>query len=191
MSAGFARRLLRRRRAIVALALIAVAVVAAVAAPILAPADPLQQNLADGFAKPSSAHLLGTDGLGRDLLSRLMYGGRVTLVGAGEALLVFLVLGVPIGLLAGYHRGRLDAIATQVATVMLSVPPILLLLVVVAVFPGNQTAAMVTLGVLGAPGLFRVVRGSALAVSQELYVRAARTMGLTSWQIVRRHVAPA
>jgi peptide/nickel transport system permease protein len=190
VSVTFARRLTRRPIAIIALVFLAVVVVGCVAAPLLAPDDPLAQQLTAIQQGPSSAHLLGTDSLGRDVLSRLMYGGRVTLLGALEAVVVFVALGVPLGLLSGYLGGRFDAVASRVAEVMLSIPAIIFLLVVVAVFPGSQLATMVTLGVLGAPSLFRVVRGSTRALTEELYVRAARTMGLTTPQVLRRHIVP-
>ncbi|HMJ36705.1 MAG TPA: dipeptide/oligopeptide/nickel ABC transporter permease/ATP-binding protein [Baekduia sp.] len=182
---------LRRPALTVALGFLVLVTIACVGAPLWVPTDPLQQDLGAILQPPSSAHLLGTDGLGRDVLSRLASGGRVTLLGALEAVVVFLALGVPLGLLAGYHAGRFDTVTTRVAEVLLSVPAIIFLLVVVAVFPASQLATMITLGVLGTPNVFRVVRGSARAASQELYVRAAQTVGLTSGQVLRRHIAPA
>jgi peptide/nickel transport system permease protein len=165
-------------------------VVAVLAAGLLAPYGPLDQDLHHVFALPSGRHWLGTDNLGRDVLSRLLYGGRVSLVGVTEALLTVLIVGVPAGLIAGYRGGRLDAVVVRLTDIVLAIPVIIILLVVLAIFPQNETAAMITLGFLGAPSIMRVVRGAAISVRPELYVAAARTAGLTQTQIVRRHVLP-
>ena len=180
----------RHPLATVSLGFLVLLVVAVVAAPLLSPADPLAQDLDHVLAGPSSAHPLGTDDLGRDVLSRLLHGGRATLIGVVEAVAVVLLLGVPIGLLAGYRGGWVDAAAMRATDVLLAVPVIIILLVVLATFGQSATAAMVTLGVLGAPAMIRVVRASSLVVRQEPYITAARVAGLSSAHIVRRHVLP-
>jgi peptide/nickel transport system permease protein len=135
-------------------------------------------------------HLLGTDQLGRDVLSRLLYGGVVSLTGVGEVLAVALILGVPLGLLAGFRGGVVDGIFSRSADLGLAIPAIVVLLVAYAVFNDNQTGVMITLGVLFAPFLFRVVRGATVAVRKELYVNAARVAGLRTHQIISRHIVP-
>src|SRR5205807_1431166 len=128
-----------------------------VAAPLLAPYDPLAQDLNNALAGPSVRHLLGADTLGRDVLSRLLYGGRRSILSIVEAIVSVLALGVPLGVAAGYVGRWFDRTVTRVAEVFMAVPAIILILVVLAVLPDNENAAMLTLGVLGAPGVFRVV----------------------------------
>jgi len=165
-------------------------IVGAVLAPVVAPDNPQAQNLMHVLAGPSAGHWLGTDRLGRDVLSRLLFGARVSLADVAVAAAVFLVLGVPLGVLAGYRGGWLDRIAVRTADLLLAVPAIVVLLMVVAIFPGNDFATMTALGVIGCPGLLRVVRGSTLAIRGELYVEAARLTGLRTPAILRRHILP-
>jgi peptide/nickel transport system permease protein len=188
--AGVWRSVLRRPLAVAAAVYLLAVIVAAVAAPVLAPYNPTQIDLAHVLSGPSGLHLLGTDSLGRDVLSRLMYGGRVSLLGVAVAVGTFLVLGVPAGLVAGFTGGWTDRVTSWVIDVMMAIPVIITLLVVLSVVGSNETAAMITVGVLTAPGLARVVRGTTLAVRQELYVTAARVAGLPSWRIITGQVLP-
>lgn len=184
------RMLLHRPVFTVCAAVLAVVIAAVCLAPLIAPYPPLQQDLTDVLAGPSTAHWLGTDDLGRDVLSRLLYGGRETLLGVVQALVVFLLVGVSLGLIAGMSRGVLDVVITRAAELLLSVPAFIILLVMLSILPGNMTVAMVALGVLTSPLLIRVVRGTTKAVRGELFVRGARTMGLSETQITVRHVLP-
>jgi len=154
------------------------------------PYDPQLQDLTHVLTGPSGGHWLGTDRLGRDVFSRLLFGARVTLVDVTIATCVFLLLGIPLGVAAGYRGGPLDRLAVRLADLLLAVPAIMVLLMVVAVFPGSDTATMITLGVIGCPGLLRIVRGSTLAIRGELYVKAAQLSGLRTGAILRRHVLP-
>ena len=163
---------------------------AAAGARVIAPADPEQQDLARALDGPSGSHWLGTDRLGRDVLSRLLFGARVTLFDVAVATVVFLAVGVPLGVAAGYRGGWLDRVVVRLADLVLAVPGIVVLLMVVAVFPGNDAATMVALGILGCPGLLRIARGSTMAIRGELYVTAARLSGLRTPAILRRHVLP-
>jgi peptide/nickel transport system permease protein len=187
---GLTRRVMRRPAAVASTAWLGLVLVTAVGAPLFAPHGPLDQDLNHVLAGPSSGHLLGTDELGRDILSRLLYGGQSTLLGVVEALLVYLVLGVAFGLAAGYLGGWVDWVVTRTAELMFALPGIIIVLVLLSVFPGNLSAAMITFGVLGAPGLIRLLRAQTLSVREELYVAAARVSGLSRPQILRRHVLP-
>jgi peptide/nickel transport system permease protein len=187
---SFLRSLLRRPAACAALVFLCLLVVLCVAAPLLAPYDPLAQDLNSALAGPSAHHWLGADTLGRDVLSRLLYGGRRSILSIVEAIASVLVLGVPLGVAAGYVGRWFDRTATRVAEVFMAVPAIILILVVLAVLPDNENAAMLTLGVLGAPGVFRVVRGATLRIRDDLYIAAARVSGVSHWRIVTRHVLP-
>ena len=184
------RAVLQRPVAVGALAFLALLVAASLAAPLLAPDEPRAQDLVNALHGPSGAHLLGADTLGRDVLSRLLYGGRRSLLSIAEALAVVLAVGVPLGLLAGYRGGRTDRVLSRAGEVVLAVPAIVLVLVVLAVVPRNEDVAMGTFGLLGAPAVFRVVRGAALRVREEPYVAAARVAGLSHPRIVARHVLP-
>ncbi len=188
--AGTVRRLLRSPLALVSLAWVAVVAVLAVAAPLLTSADPLASQVTNALAPWSSAHPLGTDGLGRDVLAQLLYGARTSLVGAVIVVVVAVVLGLPAGVLAGYYRGRFDAVASWVSNLVMAQPAIIILLVVLAQFGRSTALAMLVFGVVISPGVFRLVRSSIIAVRSELYVDAARVSGLGDGRIMRRHVLP-
>ena len=165
-------------------------VVLAIFAPLIAPYPPNLNDLAASYQLPSGAHPLGTDELGRDILSRLMYGGRISLTGVAEALIVYLALGLLFGTIAGYVGGAVEAIVVWIADLSFALPQIIVILAVLAVFSNNTTAAMLALGILGAPGLAVFVRGATKSVRQELYISAARVSGLGTVQILFRHVLP-
>jgi peptide/nickel transport system permease protein len=165
---GLARRVMRRPAAVASTTWLGLVLVTAVGAPLFAPHGPLDQDLNHVLSDPSSGHLLGTDELGRDILSRLLYGGQSTLLGVVEALLVYLVLGVTFGLAAGYLGGWVDWVVTRTAELMFALPGIIIVLVVLSVFPSNLSAAMITFGVLGAPGLIRLLRAQTLSLAFNL-----------------------
>jgi peptide/nickel transport system permease protein len=185
-------RLARQPVAIACLIYLAIVVLIAIVAPIALPNVAGQDagNLLDIRQGPSLHHLLGTDDLGRDVLQRLLVGTRVTIVGVAEALSVTLAIGVPVGLVAGFCGGWVDRVVGWLADLTFSMPGIVILLVVLAVFPQSLPAAMVAFGVLLSPGLMRVVRSAVLPITQELYVVAARVSGLSRVQIMTRHVLP-
>ena len=184
------RLLLARPRFIVCATVLLLIVLALLAAPVLAPYPPLAQDLAATLQGPSAAHPLGTDALGRDVLSRLLHGGGMTLFGVLQALTVFLVIGTSLGLAAGMARGWVDTLIVRGAEVLMSVPAFIIILVMLSISPGDMTLAMVTIGVLTSPLLLRVVRATTSSVRDELYIRGARVMGLSETQITLRHVLP-
>ena len=182
------RRLLHKPLAVASLIWIALVIVACAAAPLIAPAGPLAQNLTAIEQGPSAAHLLGTDTLGRDVLIRLLYGGRPALLGILAAVLVATVISVPVGVTAGYLGGWVDKVVGQAVDLLLSMPVIVILLAVLAVFPNNIIIAMAVFGVLVSASIVRVVRSATLAVREELYIEAARLCGLSHPRIIVRHV---
>lgn len=187
---GVAARFRRKPLPMAAAGFVAVTVFAAVFAGLLAPHGPDDQDLAASLSGPSWAHPLGAGALGKDELSRMMYGGRTTLLSVVISLAVFLAVGVPAGMLAGYRGGWVDRVVVYIADTVFALPGGILLLVVLTVLPGDEPAAMVALGLLGAPGLARVVRAATAGVRGELYVRAALANGLGDAVILRRHVLP-
>jgi peptide/nickel transport system permease protein len=184
------RELARRPLALVAAAYLAIVGILAIGASWLAPDSPQQEDLTRVLSGPSQAHWLGTDRLGRDVLSRLMFGGRITLLGVVEAVVVFAALGITLGLVAGFTGGWTDRLIARFGDLVLALPGIIVLLMVLSVFPGNELATMVALGLLSCPTLLRVVRGSTLTIRAETYIKAARLSGLTSARIMWRHVLP-
>lgn len=187
---GVLARFLRKPSAVIALVYLLLIVLMTVFAGVLAPYGPDQQNLDAVLQGPSAEHWLGTGELGKDVLSRIMYGGRVTLTAALIALSGFVLIGVPLGIIAGYRGGRFDQFVLKSADISFSIPNVIVILVVLAIFPGNEFAAMAVWGLLGAPGMARVVRSSTLGIREELYVRAAVTSGIPGWVIVFRHILP-
>ncbi|MBA2810855.1 dipeptide/oligopeptide/nickel ABC transporter permease/ATP-binding protein [Streptomyces sp. KM273126] len=184
------RRSLRDPVAVVCLLVLALVIAVSLAAPLLTDHAPDRSVLADTLAPMSGTHPLGGDGVGRDVLSRLMYGGRTSLLGGTLAVLVAFAVGAPLGLVSGFYRGWFDAVAGWTVNVIMAVPAIIVMLVVMAAVSQDLNVAMIVLGVIMAPMVFRLIRASVLAVREELYVDAARVSGLGDARIIRRHVLP-
>lgn len=182
------RTLILSPRGAISIGYLLALIVVGVFATLLAPYPPGQQDLGAVLSGPSGQHLLGTDVLGRDILSRLLYGIVPSLENSLIALVVFIVVGVPVGVLAGYRGGMFDTVISRITELVLSIPPIILILVALAVFSASPTAAMVGLGALAAPGLTRVARGATLTVRDELFVKAARVSGGSPLRIMRTHI---
>ncbi|MEV6262842.1 ABC transporter permease [Streptomyces sp. NPDC051784] len=190
------RTLLRNRLAVAALAFLALAVLCALLAPLIAPADPNAQNLLERLQPPawqhggSAAHLLGTDQLGRDLLSRVIHGTRVSLlVGAGAALLAG-VIGTLIGLASGYFGGVVDRVLMRIADVQLAFPAILLALAIVGFLGSGLWYVILVLGVTGWVSYARVVRSEVLSLRTRDFITEARAIGVGDAVIMRRHLLP-
>jgi peptide/nickel transport system permease protein len=165
-------------------------ILSAVAAPLIAPYDYTSQSLTDRLKPPSRAHWMGTDGLGRDVLSRVIWGGRVSLVvGFGAALLTTFV-GIVVGSVAGYFGGRLDQIAMRLTDVVMSIPPVLLILLIVAVFGGGLWLTIIAIGLVMWPGTARLLRGEFLRLRDQEFVEAARVTGVSPIRTMVRHIFP-
>ena len=176
----------------VMLALLAVALVvfAALAAPWIAPYDPKQQDLLRQFEMPSRSHLLGTDDLGRDVLSRIIWGSRVALQVGLISVGIAVLFGVPIGLIAGFYSGWADSVLMRVMDALLAFPPILLAMAVIAGLGPGIRNAMLAIGVVFLPTFARLARSSALVVKEMDYVLAARATGARAARIMLRHIVP-
>ncbi|MFJ5307108.1 dipeptide/oligopeptide/nickel ABC transporter permease/ATP-binding protein [Streptomyces sp. NPDC088350] len=188
--AGLLRRLLRSPVAVTCLVLLALISLASLCAPLLTSQDPAHSALTASLAPMSGAHPLGGDGVGRDVLARLLYGGRTSLLGALLAVTVALLIGVPAGLVAGYYRKWFDAVSSWLSNLLMAVPAIIVLLVVMSAVGQNTYIAMAVFGLLMSPGVFRLIRASVISVREELYVDAAQVSGLTDPRIIRRHILP-
>ncbi|AVL95786.1 ABC transporter permease [Microbacterium sp. str. 'China'] len=182
-----------RRRVAVAswipLGLLAIIVLACVLAPLLAPYDPAAQS-SDRFAGPSAAHLFGTDELGRDLFSRVLYGGQLTVFIAGGATLVAMVLGIAWGMAAAFARGWVDEILMRLADTVMAIPQILFALVFISAFGADPVKLAVIIGVLLTPTTARLVRSSVLSELQEDYFTAAVAFGSTRRRLLFAEVLP-
>ncbi len=184
------RRLLRNPAAMFGLTVVVIVVVMAVFAPWLAPYDPNDQNLLDRLQEPSAEHWLGTDDFGRDQLSRLIYGARVSLVAAIQAVVIGAGVGAVTGTIAGFRGGRFDAAMGRVVDVMMALPGFLVAVTVLAVLGPGLTNAMLAVGLLLTPVFFRVARAATQDVREETYIEASRALGCTTRRIVVHHVLP-
>lgn len=182
------RRFRRQTPAMLGLTILLILVLASIAAPILTPYDPEKLKLTDALIHPNLTHPLGTDHLGRDVLARLLYGGRLSLTIGFLAVGIGLVVGMPLGAVSGYYGGRVDMVVQRMADILLSFPSILLALSLVAVLGVGLRNVIISVGVSAIPSFIRLVRGSVLSIREQTYVEAARAVGVRDRVILRRHV---
>lgn len=185
---GALRALTRNRAALVGVAILVVFTVVALTAPLLTPYDPTRQVLASAFQGPSLSHPLGTDGLGRDILARIMYGGRYTLMIGVLSVSIATGVGVPLGLASGYLGGWVDLVIQRIADIMLAFNPFLLALALVAVLGVGLRSVIIAAGLGVMPQFIRLARGLALSLREEVYIEAAEAFGATRLMILRRHL---
>ncbi len=183
-------RLLRNRLALVGMIITAIVVAVAILAPVLAPYDPLQLNIRDRLQPPSREHLMGTDHLGRDILSRVMYGARISLEIGVVAVALGTIVGLFAGAAAGYLGGRVDTGVMAVMDAVYAFPAILLALVLVTALGPSLVTVMTAIAIVRIPIFARTVRGSVLAEREREYVEAARCLGQRDFWIMFRHILP-
>jgi peptide/nickel transport system permease protein len=184
------RRLLRRRGAMLGLAIVLLFVVMAVFAPWIAPHDPIATSWSAIRKAPSAMYWFGTDELGRDVMSRVVWGARASLMAGLVSVCISMVLGVPIGLLAGYVGGWTDGIISRFTDAMLAVPFLILAIALAAFLGPSLSNAMIAIGVSATPVFIRLTRAQVLAIKVEDFVEAARAVGNPHWRIAVRHVLP-
>jgi peptide/nickel transport system permease protein len=178
------------RLAAIGLVVLVLLVLAAVFADVIAPYGYTDSDLTRRLQPPSGAHWFGTDELGRDVLSRVIHGARVSLQVGAVAVGISLVLGTGIGLVAGYRGGWIDVVLMRMMDILFSFPVVLLAIAIVAVLSPSLVNTMIAIGIVFTPIFARVVRGSVLSVREEVYVRAARSLGASDLRILGRHVLP-
>ena len=183
-------RFLRHKLAVFGLVVILVFVAAAIAAPLLAPADPLATSWTAIRKAPSAAHWFGTDENGRDVLSRVLFGARASLLAGVVSVLVALLIGVPVGLLAGLSGGWVDTIIARVADAMLSVPFLILAIALAAFLGPALENAMLAIAITASPVFVRLARGMAMEARATDWVEAARALGNPPWRLGLVHVLP-
>ena len=184
------RRLMRRRGAMLGLAIVLMFVLIAFFASVIAPQDPLQTSWSAVRKAPSAQYLLGTDEIGRDVLSRVIWGARASLLAGLVSVSIAMALGVPIGLLAGYRGGWVDGVISRFTDAMLAVPFLILAIALAAFLGPSLTNAMIAIGVSATPVFIRLTRGQVLSVKVEDFVEAARAVGNPHWRIALRHILP-
>ncbi len=178
-------------KGVVGFALVSLMLLTAVLAPLLVPADMATHiNMTARLRPPSALHWLGTDQLGRDLLYRVMLGGQTSLKIAGAAVLMSVLLGLPLGMVSGFYRGRIDNLLMRLVDTLLSFPVLLLALTISAMLGPSIPNTIIAIGVAFTPFLARIVRGEALRVAQMPYVEAARAAGANDVQLIVRQILP-
>jgi len=180
----------RRKISVIGLVIISLLIVTAIFAPLLAPYDPYQMDLTGKLAPPSSKHLLGTDSVGRDLLSRIIYGSRTSLLVGVFAVGMAAVVGQTLGLIAAYRGGWTFLIIMRLIDTMMSMPQLVLALVIASVLGGGLRNVIIALAIGGIPVHCRMMCGQALTIKENDYILAARTIGVSDRQMMLRHIFP-
>lgn len=187
----FVRRLLGSLTNRLCLLWLGIVITLAVLAPVLAPYEPTSQDLANTYQPPfSPGHLLGTDDLGRDYLSRVLYGTRVSGLAPFIAAAVGMGIGIPLGLLAGYLGGAFDWAVGRVADALMAIPTLIMAIAIIAIFGPGLVNAMVAIGIASAPRLFRLTRAATIGVREETYIEASRMVGCSTRRTIFVHVLP-
>jgi peptide/nickel transport system permease protein len=185
------RRLRRDRMAMAGIIFLLLVALVSILAPVLAPHDPIETNLAQRLVPIATpGYLLGADELGRDILSRLIWGGRISLLIGFSAVMVAMMLGVMIGLLAGYFGGWVDSLIMRLVDILMAFPAILLAITIVASLGPGLRNAMLAVAIVGIPYYARIVRGNVLSLREQEFIQAARVIGAPDARIILRHVFP-
>lgn len=192
----FYKQFKKNKSALVGLYIVIVLIMCALFAPFLAPYDPLIQNLDNRLIAPiwaeggSAAHILGTDDFGRDVLSRIIYGARISLMIGVISVSISLFFGLLMGACAGYFGGKVDIVIMRIVDIMLSIPAILLAIVIVSILGPDLFNAMIAIGIVGIPTFARIVRGSVLAEKEKEYVIASRVNGSSNLRLISKVILP-
>ena len=185
------KKFIHNKKAMLGLAIVTILVLAVVFIPLFADLDPYTTDRAAGFNKPpSDAHILGTDDVGRDLFARLLYGGRISLFVGITSTIISVLIGIPLGLIAGYFRGTAESIIMRTADAFMSFPSMVLILVLVAVFGPSILTVTVVIGVLGWTAIAKLIYGNVLSIREREYIQAARAVGVSTKKILFSEVLP-
>ena len=183
-------RFARHRLAILGLVMLTLVVLATVFAQLLTPYSHTELNLRNRLSPPTSEHWLGTDGTGRDTLSRLLMGGRVSLTVGFVAVAIGTTIGLVLGSVAGFFGGAVENLIMRFTDLVMSIPPLVAIIALVAALGPSMRNTMLAIGLLGWPAIARLVRGEVLAARNMEYVTAARAIGGSSWRIITLHIIP-
>lgn len=180
----------RNKLFVIGMALFGVILFAALFAPWIAPYDPNAINFQDKLLGPSWAYWMGTDELGRDIFSRVIYGARTSLIIGITVIAIAMAIGIPIGMLAGYFGGWIDSLLMRLTDVFLAFPPLLLPIAITAALGASLGNAMIALAISWFPWYARIMRGSVMSIRSHLYISAAQTMSISHLKILKRHILP-
>lgn len=184
------RRLIRSQAGRIGVSIVLLMILMAVFAPLIAPHDPLQPYPRDQFISPSWSHPFGTDEFGRDLLSRVIYGSRISLVAGGGAVLFGAIIGVVLGMTAGFARGWTESVLARFFDLLLAFPAVLLAIAAIAVLGRSTQSAVIAIGIINIPTFARVARATVLAEAEKEYVEAVRSFGATNRHLLFRTLLP-
>ncbi|MFI0424244.1 ABC transporter permease [Spongiactinospora sp. 9N601] len=185
-----ARRFAGNKPAVAGGVLLFVILVVTMGAPLFAPYTPEQINIADRLSGPTPAHWLGTDALGRDTLSRLLFGGQISLAASALSVAIATLIGLPLGILAGYVGRGPDWLLNRASDILMTFPALVLTIAIIAVVGPGLTTAMISLGIVYSARLFRVIRSATLVVRQEVYIEASISIGTPGRTILLRRILP-
>lgn len=183
-------RFCHHKAALISVFILAVIVLSSWLLPVIMNLDPYTQDSANVYANPSSAHLLGTDPVGRDLFSRLIYGGRTSLTVGVLSMLISVLIGVPLGILAGYYRGWAEVLVLRMADVFMSFPSIILSMVLVSIVGPSVTSVTVVIGITGWPQFARIIYSKVIITREMEYVQSARATGIKDGRIMTQYILP-
>lgn len=182
--------ILRNKKGFAGFLIVSSILAVALLAPYIAPYDPTRMHLGNRFSSPDGQHLLGTDFFGRDILSRIIYGYRVSLGIAFLSVVIAVILGGSSGIIAGYFGGSLETLIMRVMDVLFAFPVMLLAIAIVVVLGAGATSTLLAIGIVYVPVFSRIARGPTLAVKEESYIEAAKALGLSGWRVVLAHILP-
>ena len=185
------KKFMHNRKAVIGLIIVCFLVLAVILIPIFMKLDPYTTDRAVGFNKaPCSGHPLGTDDVGRDLFARLLYGGRISLFVGIMSTIISVLIGIPLGLIAGYFRGIAETVIMRVADAFMSFPTMVLILVLVAVFGPSILTVTVVIGVLGCTAIAKLIYGNVLSIREREYIQATKAIGMSTPKILLSEVLP-
>lgn len=185
------KKFLHNKKAMFGLFIVVLLALAVLLIPLFMDLDPYTTDRAAGFNKgPSETHILGTDDVGRDLFARVLYGGRVSLFVGITSTIISVLVGIPLGLIAGYFRGAAESIIMRTADAFMSFPSMVLILVLVAVFGPSILTVTVVIGILGWTAIAKLIYGNVLSIREREYIQAAKTSGTSTWMILFSEVLP-
>jgi peptide/nickel transport system permease protein len=186
----FFHQLFRNRGAIFGSIVVSIVVICALFSPILAPYPPNKIDSINMLMPPSATHPMGTDDIGRDILSRIIFGARISMIVGVISIGIAMLLGVPLGLISGFYGGRADSIIMRVMDVLLSFPALVLALFIMAVLGPSAVNAMIAIGIVYTPNFARLTRANVLSIREMTFVEAARSIGFSQWHIMFREILP-
>ena len=186
----FVRVFFKRKIVVVGFVLVVIVLLTAALADVIAPFDPYEQNLSNVLASPSGEHLLGTDALGRDLLSRIIHGTRIALIVGVCTVLISATIGTAFGLIAGFMGGKVSSLIMRLTDALIAIPSLILMLLVASVLKYGIVGVVVAVGITMFPAYIRLINGQVMSVKQNDYVMSARSMGAKSRRIMLKHILP-